>query len=156
MAGNVKDKEGFQRLNFLHQAAHCVLASSPGNVELARFYTFTQNSVARRLVLRQDPSVKRTMCRRCCSLLVPGVTARVRQRKNKRRQRATSIQCLSCGQTRKLPNNPDHELWVDKAAAQLENQSPREPAVAAVQKNEGAAAQGPTTSCVHVENLLRR
>ncbi|KAM6963012.1 ribonuclease P protein subunit p21 [Aplochiton taeniatus] len=80
MAGNLKDKEAFLRLNYLYQAAHCVLSQNPRNVELARFYCFTQKTIARRLVLRQDPSVKRTLCKRCCSLLVPGITATSRQR----------------------------------------------------------------------------
>ncbi|XP_072516348.1 ribonuclease P protein subunit p21 [Salminus brasiliensis] len=121
MAGNIKDKEAFQRLNFLYQAAHCVLAQNPENVELARFYCFTQKTIARRLVLRQDPSVKRTLCKRCCSLLIPGVTSTVRQR-GRRGQRLTVIRCLSCGLTRKFPNNPKHQLWVDQPEAQFENQ----------------------------------
>ncbi|XP_053369071.1 ribonuclease P protein subunit p21 [Clarias gariepinus] len=122
MAGNIKDKEAFQRLNFLYQAAHCVLAQNPENTELARFYCFTQKTIAKRLVLRQDPSVKRTMCKRCCALLIPGVTATFRQRKGSRKQRATVIRCLSCGQTKKFPNNPKHQLWVDQPEAQLESQ----------------------------------
>ncbi|MEQ2268013.1 Ribonuclease P protein subunit p21 [Xenotaenia resolanae] len=80
MATHLKDKEAYQRLNYLYQAAHCVLSQSPDNVELARFYCFTQKTIARRLVLRQDPSVKRTLCKKCCSLLIPGVTATTRQR----------------------------------------------------------------------------
>ncbi|KAK3533281.1 hypothetical protein QTP70_014318 [Hemibagrus guttatus] len=122
MASNIKDKEAFQRLNFLYQAAHCVLAQNPENIELARFYCFTQKTIAKRLVLRQDPSVKRTMCRKCCALLIPGVTATVRQRKGSQKQCATLIRCLSCGQTKKFPNNPKHQLWVDQPEAQLENQ----------------------------------
>lgn len=38
------------------------------------------------------------------------------------RQRATLIRCLGCGQTKKFPNNPKHQLWVDQSEAQLENQ----------------------------------
>nr|XP_015216530.1 PREDICTED: ribonuclease P protein subunit p21 isoform X1 [Lepisosteus oculatus]XP_015216531.1 PREDICTED: ribonuclease P protein subunit p21 isoform X1 [Lepisosteus oculatus]XP_015216532.1 PREDICTED: ribonuclease P protein subunit p21 isoform X1 [Lepisosteus oculatus]XP_015216533.1 PREDICTED: ribonuclease P protein subunit p21 isoform X1 [Lepisosteus oculatus] len=122
MTGNIKDKEAFQRLNFLYQAAHCVLAQNPENVELARFYCFTQKTISKRLVLRQDPSVKRTLCKKCCSLLVPGVTATVRQRRCSRRQRMTMVRCLSCGQTKRFPNNPGYQLWVDRPEAQLENQ----------------------------------
>ena len=40
----------------------------------------------------------------------------------KGKQRVTVLRCLSCGQTRKLPNNPDHRLWVDQPEALLENQ----------------------------------
>ncbi|KAL1023445.1 hypothetical protein UPYG_G00040930 [Umbra pygmaea] len=122
MAGNLKDKEAYQRLNFLYQAAHCVLSETPENVELARFYCYTQKTIAKRLVLRQDPSVKRTLCKKCCSLLVPGVTATVRQRRGKRRNCMTVLRCLSCGQSRRFLNNPEHCLWVDKPEAQLENQ----------------------------------
>lgn len=123
MAGHVKDKEAYQRLNYLYQAAHCVLSQNPENVELARFYCFTQKTIARRLVLRQDPSVKRRLCRKCCSLLLPGVTATARQRKDRWRNRKTVVRCLSCGQSKMFVNNPGHCLWVDQAEAQLENQT---------------------------------
>uniref|UniRef100_A0AAZ3RC40 Uncharacterized protein n=1 Tax=Oncorhynchus tshawytscha TaxID=74940 RepID=A0AAZ3RC40_ONCTS len=123
MAGNVKDKEAFQRLNFLYQAAHCVLSQTSENVELARFYCFTQKTIAKRLVLRQDPSVKRTLCKKCCSLLVPGVTATARQRTTKHRNCMTVLRCLHCGQCKRFLNNPEHRLWVDQPEAQLENQS---------------------------------
>ncbi|CAL8307134.1 unnamed protein product [Lota lota] len=122
MAGNLKDKEAYQRLNYLHQAAHCVLSQNASNVELARFYSFTQKTIAKRLVLRQDPSVKRTLCKKCCSLLIPGVTATSRQRRKNRATRFTVIRCLSCGQTKKFLNNPEHCLWVDRPEAQMENQ----------------------------------
>ncbi|CAL8256127.1 unnamed protein product [Merluccius merluccius] len=122
MAGNLKDKEAYQRLNYLHQAAHCVLAQNTSNDALARFYSFTQRTIAKRLVLRQDPSVKRTLCKKCCSLLIPGVTATCRQRRKGRRTRFTVVRCLSCGQTKSFLNDPGHCLWVDKPEAQLENQ----------------------------------
>ncbi|NXV10447.1 RPP21 protein, partial [Cettia cetti] len=57
------------------QAAHWALPRSPG---LARFFCSTQRAAARRLVLRMAPSVKRRLCRRCCSLLLPGEGARLR------------------------------------------------------------------------------
>ncbi|KAJ7986716.1 hypothetical protein DPEC_G00342780 [Dallia pectoralis] len=123
MANNVKDKEAYQRLNYLYQAAHCVLSQTPENVELARFYCFTQKTIAKRLVLRQDPSVKRTLCKKCCSLLVPGVTTTVRQRRTNRRNRLTLLRCISCGQSKRFLNSPKHSLWVDQPEAQVENKS---------------------------------
>ncbi|MBN3296727.1 RPP21 protein, partial [Amia calva] len=105
------------------QAAHCVLAQNPQNVELSRFYCFTQKTISKRLVLRQDPSVKRTMCKKCYSLLVPGVTATVRQRRCGKRQRTTVVRCLSCAQTKRFLNNSEYKLWVEQHEAQLENQA---------------------------------
>ncbi|XP_041036030.1 ribonuclease P protein subunit p21 [Carcharodon carcharias] len=120
----VKDKEAFQRLNFLYQAAHCVLGQNPENQELARFYCYTQRSISKRLVLRQDPSVKRSICKRCSSLLLPGLTATVRQRK--RRQRLTIVRCLSCGLTKRFPSKPGYTLWVEHPEAQLQLQAPHQ------------------------------
>ncbi|XP_068449105.1 ribonuclease P protein subunit p21 [Clinocottus analis] len=122
MSSQMKDKEAYQRLNYLYQAAHCVLSQNPENVELARFYCSTQKTIARRLVLRQDPSVKRTLCRKCCSLLIPGVTASIRQRRKKRKARFTVVRCLSCDQSKTLLNDPDHRLWVDRPEAQQQQQ----------------------------------
>ncbi|XP_076008905.1 ribonuclease P protein subunit p21 [Genypterus blacodes] len=124
MAAQMKDKESYQRLNFLYQAAHCVVAQQPENVALARFYCFTQRTIARRLVLRQDPSVKRTLCKRCCSLLIPGVTASVRQQRKKRKTRFTVMKCLSCGQGKTLLNNPEHCLWAERPEAQQQQKQP--------------------------------
>lgn len=120
MAG-LKDRDAYLRLNFLYQAAHCVLAQNPDNIELARFYCFTQKTIARRLVLRQDPSVKRTLCKKCCSLLIPGVTATTRQKKKKCKARFTVTTCLSCGEKKTLLNNPDYVLWSDRPEAQLQD-----------------------------------
>uniref|UniRef100_A0A8D3B1F5 Uncharacterized protein n=1 Tax=Scophthalmus maximus TaxID=52904 RepID=A0A8D3B1F5_SCOMX len=128
MAQHIKDKEAYQRLNYLYQveteqwAAHCVLSQNPENVELARFYSFTQRTIARRLVLRQDPSVKRTLCKKCFSLLIPGITATTRQRRKKRKTRFTVMKCLSCGQSKTLLNNPDYCLWADDPKAQQDQQ----------------------------------
>ncbi|KAM9321655.1 ribonuclease P protein subunit p21-like [Gastrophryne carolinensis] len=121
MAGQIKDKEAFQRLNYLYQAAHCVLAQNPENVELARFYCHTEKMISKRLVLRQDPSIKRTICKRCSSLLLPGITCTVRQRK-RRGQRRTVVRCLSCGLTKHFLSDPNHKLWCDQPEALLENQ----------------------------------
>nr|XP_040025910.1 ribonuclease P protein subunit p21 [Gasterosteus aculeatus aculeatus] len=125
MSAQMKDKDAYQRLNFLYQAAHCVLSQNPENVELARFYCSTQKTIARRLVLRQDPSVKRTLCRKCCSLLVPGVTASCRQRRRSRNARFTVVRCLSCEHSKTLLNHPDHQLWTERPEAQQER--PKQP-----------------------------
>ncbi|XP_075835365.1 E3 ubiquitin-protein ligase TRIM39 isoform X5 [Microtus pennsylvanicus] len=122
MAGPVKDREAFQRLSFLYQAAHCVLSQNPENQALARFYCHTEKTIAKRLVLRQDPSVKRTLCRDCSSLLIPGLTCTQRQRRLKG-QRWTVQTCLTCQRSQRFLNDPKHLLWGDRPEAQLENQA---------------------------------
>ncbi|XP_029988527.1 ribonuclease P protein subunit p21 [Sphaeramia orbicularis] len=146
MATSLKDKEAYQRLNFLYQAAHCVLSQNPNNTELARFYCFTQKTIARRLVLRQDPSVKRTLCKKCCSLLIPGVTATTRQRRKNSKTRFTVVRCLSCGQRKTLLNNPEYRLWVDRPEAQLEQQNQPGPGPSSKDKLKGKDSPGSGSS----------
>ncbi|XP_012591772.1 ribonuclease P protein subunit p21 isoform X2 [Microcebus murinus] len=143
MAGQVKDREAFQRLNFLYQAAHCVLAQDPENQALARFYCHTERTIAKRLVLRRtaegarapapssfsaprDPSVKRTLCRGCSSPLIPGLTCTQRQRRC-RGQRWTVQTCLTCQRSQRFLNDPKHLLWGDRPEAQLGSQADPKP-----------------------------
>ncbi|XP_014446629.1 ribonuclease P protein subunit p21 [Tupaia chinensis] len=126
MAGPVKDREAFQRLSFLYQAAHCVLAQAPENQALARFYCHTERTIAKRLVLRRDPSVKRTLCRGCASLLLPGLTCTQRQRRA-RGQRWTVQTCLTCQRSQRFLNDPKHLLWGDRPEAQLGSQADPKP-----------------------------
>ncbi|XP_021562938.1 ribonuclease P protein subunit p21 isoform X1 [Carlito syrichta] len=102
MAGPVKDREAFQRLNFLYQV------------------------IPRRLLRPRDPSVKRTLCRGCSSLLVPGLTCTQRQRRH-RRQRWTVKTCLTCWRCQRFLNDPGHLLWGDRPEAQLGSQTDTKP-----------------------------
>jgi ribonuclease P protein subunit RPR2 len=45
---------------------------------LGRFYINTMKTIGTKQVLRVDPSIKRTLCKRCETILLPGVTSRVR------------------------------------------------------------------------------
>ncbi|XP_054900229.1 ribonuclease P protein subunit p21 [Poeciliopsis prolifica] len=146
MASILRDKEAYDRMNYLYQAAHCVLSQNPNNVELARFYCSTQKTIARRLVLRQDPSVKRTMCKKCCSLLIPGVTATTRQRRKNKKNRFTVVRCLGCGQTKNLLNNPDHCLWADRPEALLEQREQSDPGPSAKNQPKRPKADGSKSS----------
>ncbi|EMP27863.1 Guanine nucleotide-binding protein-like 1 [Chelonia mydas] len=69
----------------------------------------------------RDPSVKRTICKSCSSLLVPGVSSTVRQRRHRGR-RWSVVRCLCCGQTKRFPSNPGYKLWAEQPEALLENQ----------------------------------
>nr|XP_034345457.1 ribonuclease P protein subunit p21-like [Arvicanthis niloticus] len=126
MVGPVKDQEAFQRLSFLYQAAHCILSENPENQALARFYCYTEKTIAKRLVLQQDPSVKRTLCCSWSSLLIPGLACTQCQRRRKG-QRWTVHTCLTCQQSQRFLSDPKHLLWGDWPEAQLENQADFKP-----------------------------
>ncbi|CAH3173930.1 unnamed protein product [Porites evermanni] len=106
-------QEASHKLNFLHQASHAVLTINPANVEMSRFYTSTMKEIARKLVYKLDPSIKRTTCKHCNALLVPGVTAKVRVRS--KRERHVVITCVACRTVRRYLCRADHVLWSEKA-----------------------------------------
>ncbi|EDQ86781.1 uncharacterized protein MONBRDRAFT_33642 [Monosiga brevicollis MX1] len=109
----LKDREAYERMSFLFQAARSVLTeNAPLQVELSRHYVICMRAIARRLVARLDPTLKRQICQQCWVVLVPGITSKQAIRSGKLR-----IDCLSCGHQRRLPiDNRSHELATTRPA----------------------------------------
>lgn len=105
-------QEACHKLNFLHQASHAVLAMNPDNVEMSRFYASTMKEIAKKLVYKLDPSIKRTVCKCCHVVLVPGVTATVRVRQ--KRERHIVVKCLCCKTIKRYLCRPGHVLWSER------------------------------------------
>ncbi|KAL5018537.1 hypothetical protein ScPMuIL_004259 [Solemya velum] len=110
-------KETFQRLNFLYQAAHLCLTSTPSDLNLCRLYVHDLKSIAKKSVLRVHFAIKRTICKKCDMLLVPGITAIVRNRS--KREKHTVVTCLDCGQVKRFLWRKGHKLWMENPEAWL-------------------------------------
>ncbi|XP_064605244.1 ribonuclease P protein subunit p21-like [Liolophura sinensis] len=119
-AGNVyvPNREIFQRINYLYQAAHMVLKNCPSNTELVRFYMQSIKTMAKRQVLRLDPSIKRNICKKCFMLLVPGISASVRF-KAKQEKRCV-IRCLECNTVKCFIHSKDYKLWGQQPEAWMD------------------------------------
>ncbi|KAF2839794.1 Rpr2-domain-containing protein [Patellaria atrata CBS 101060] len=75
---------------------------------LHRYYLATARITARKAVVRISPSVKRTMCKRCDTLLVPGKTSRLRiENASKGGSKPWAdvlvVECLECGMLKRFP-----------------------------------------------------
>lgn len=121
-----KDKKGLSekqeachKLNFLHQASHAVLAINPDNVAMSRYYASTMKEIARKLVYKLDPSIKRKICKYCHVVLVPGVTATVRLRR--KREKHIVVKCLCCKKMKRYLCRPGHVLWSERNLSSVEN-----------------------------------
>lgn len=112
-------QEACHKLNFLHQASHAVLAINPENVEMSRFYASTMKEIALKLVYKLDPSIKRTTCKHCHALLVPGVTATVRVRR--KREKHIVVTCVGCKTMRRYLCRAGHVLWNEQASGNKQN-----------------------------------
>ena len=85
-AGNWKGKapDSAARMNFLYQAAHTILTnqneknkkSEKDSQTVAAYYTQLMIGIGHKAVLRSSKELKRTICKGCRGLLLPGKTAK--------------------------------------------------------------------------------
>ncbi|KAJ6258264.1 hypothetical protein Dda_7183 [Drechslerella dactyloides] len=103
------------RLSFLYQAG--ALLSLPvgtpaeqpsAPVGLSRYYTSHLLSVSRKSVQRLSPAVKHSICKRCCSVLIPGVSCTNRVENTSKNERkpwadVLVVQCTFCKACKRFP-----------------------------------------------------
>ena len=114
-AGNLKTKapESAARMNFLYQAAHTILDDKTSDEKsnskttkskqiVAAYYTQLMVGIGHKSVLRSSKELKRTICKGCRSLLLPGKTATV---KIKTKEKRIGSQCNICKTEKLFPLN---------------------------------------------------
>ncbi|GAA5891011.1 hypothetical protein JCM5296_007348 [Sporobolomyces johnsonii] len=87
-------------------------ALKPVSKHLAR----TMNEVAKKATVRMDPTVKRTLCKGCSAVLVPGVTSSVRIKPSAPHAHMVVHTCHACHSQRRFPA-PPHALPLSTSAA---------------------------------------
>ncbi|TNY20672.1 RNAse P Rpr2/Rpp21/SNM1 subunit domain-containing protein [Rhodotorula diobovata] len=73
---------------------------------LARHLAREMTEVAKKATVRMDPGVKRTVCKGCGTVLVPGVSASVRIKPSGPHAHLIVHRCLSCHAERRFPAPP--------------------------------------------------
>ncbi|KTW32048.1 uncharacterized protein T551_00730 [Pneumocystis jirovecii RU7] len=113
----IPQQELYSRFSFLYQAAniyatHSILnqdkyINSHSEQALSKFYINTAKKIARKAVLKINPSIKRTLCRRCDTILLPGITSSIKienfSKKNKNKADISVITCNFCNTQKKYP-----------------------------------------------------
>lgn len=121
--------DAFHRMNFLYQVASLLLEREQTPSRLVSLYGHALHMISRRIQAKLDPSIKRTLCKKCSTLLWPGITCTERLRGGKGKKRQT-ITCLVCGTIKRFPTKRGYQLWYDsieareKASAAKVQQSP--------------------------------
>ncbi|THU85693.1 Rpr2-domain-containing protein [Dendrothele bispora CBS 962.96] len=118
---NAANRDIIQRLNFLYQASvylnsvNTTISSQPTHDrtdaskkkarldDISRSYIDTMKLVGTRTTVKMDPSVKRTLCRGCNNVLIPGSTVLVRTKKLSSHGRAITYTCTNCKYSRRIP-----------------------------------------------------
>lgn len=104
--------EQLERVNYLYQLATVLTISHP---ELARAYGSNIASVSAKTRVPVLPSVKRTVCKGCRRILIPGVTcSQELENKSKSSKKENDILLITCkcGKAKRYPigKNRDYKL----------------------------------------------
>ncbi|KAI0823617.1 Rpr2-domain-containing protein [Trametes gibbosa] len=89
--------------------------------ELSRSYVGTMRTVGQKTMVRMDPSMKRTLCKTCDTVLLPGSTVTVRIRPSLQPNGQSVVHtCLTCQTLRRIPAPP----VFDRDASQTQYTAP--------------------------------
>ncbi|KAF8623285.1 hypothetical protein AX15_006433, partial [Amanita polypyramis BW_CC] len=78
--------------------------------ELSRAHVHTIIMVGKRATVKMDPSIKRTLCKSCKSVLVPGAIVIIRIKRSSSHKYALVPKCMKCGYARRMPA-PERKGW---------------------------------------------
>lgn len=96
-------------LNFLYQFSTYQAIreyARSGTVHQAQYGTKYFQSLARKATLRIDPSIKRSICKQCRLVLIPGITCSIRVKNDRPAHIVVQTRCHLCGHVRRLPCPP--------------------------------------------------
>lgn len=122
----IANRDNFARLSYLYQLSNQFITSpktssattapnddSTLQTLLARGYDRNLDLLSKRTLSKISPSVKRSMCKKCHMLLIPGMTVSVRIENNSKTQDAKNDilvnKCLTCGECKRFPIGKDRE-----------------------------------------------
>ncbi|KIK09695.1 hypothetical protein K443DRAFT_298120 [Laccaria amethystina LaAM-08-1] len=74
--------------------------------DLARSYVHALKVVGQKTTVKMDPSIKRTLCKGCNVVLVPGSTAIVRVKRSSSHGHSVVYTCTGCKTSRRIPAPP--------------------------------------------------
>ncbi|KAI9442262.1 Rpr2-domain-containing protein [Lactarius indigo] len=98
--------------------------------DIGQGYVRAMRLIGQKTTVKMDPSVKRTLCKGCDTILIPGLSATVRVNGSNNHRHLVTTTCFRCKSSRRIPAPP--VLKPDSAA-------PHDDAVMEVDKSGGSA-----------------
>lgn len=94
------------RINYLYQLSKTLAEQSPG---LSSTYNSILKGICQKNLIKIDPEIKRNICKRCNTTLVPGKTVTCRMiKKSKGMIKWT---CNICGKSKNFKKNDNYCMW---------------------------------------------
>ncbi|KAK9458049.1 RNAse P Rpr2/Rpp21/SNM1 subunit domain-containing protein [Dipodascopsis uninucleata] len=120
---SVKNRDQYLRSSFLYQAA-ILMSNGPANSKrdvkmapLGRLYASQSKAVARKNVIRLSPDIKRTICKQCNTIMLPGSLCQIdiiNESRNKTKKHADVLiyTCRECHSQKRYPIGKNREYMV--------------------------------------------
>lgn len=117
---SASSQDHLARMSFLYQASHLMLINSnqdkPQKKQISTHFIRTLKSVAKKTQSRLDPSIKRTLCKNCESLLIPGISCNVSYKSTFAIVSITvdsveAVECVDCLAVKKFKIDSKHKLF---------------------------------------------
>ncbi|RZF33872.1 hypothetical protein LSTR_LSTR009896 [Laodelphax striatellus] len=106
----------YHRMNYLYQLMN--VFSKKKDVSSGKIVSNCGKllvGIGKKTQSRMEPAIKRTLCKGCNKLLIPGETAIVRVRKKP--SPCVVWTCRECRSLRRFNHRPNHTLWANKPEA---------------------------------------
>lgn len=94
------------RVNYLYQLSKTMAEHCPG---LSSTYNTILKGLSQKNLLKIDPEIKRNICKRCNTMLIPGKT--VTCRTIKKSKGTIKWTCTFCGKSKTFKKNNDCCIW---------------------------------------------
>jgi len=78
--------------------------------DIGQGYVRAMRLIGQKTTVKMDPSVKRTLCRGCDTVLIPGLSANVRVNSSNTHRHVITTTCLRCISARRIPAPPVVDL----------------------------------------------
>lgn len=114
----IQHKDHYARVSYLYQASNLLLTE--GKPILSSGYSRSVDLVAKKTVMKLSPGIKRTLCKKCHNLLVPGITQTTElqndSKSNTRKSDVLVHTCMVCNTSKRFPvgKNRDYQLFYEK------------------------------------------
>ncbi|XP_059610940.1 uncharacterized protein LOC132257901 [Phlebotomus argentipes] len=101
-------RDTFHRMNYLQQASKLMAGR---NDFLSSYFGTQCKAIGKKSVLKMEPAVKRSLCKKCSIFLKPGETADIDVKETP--QKVSIISCRRCGFRKRYHINSKYSMWLD-------------------------------------------
>ncbi|CAG9766049.1 unnamed protein product [Ceutorhynchus assimilis] len=109
-------KETFQRINYLYQLCNKLTTENRAAHIASNHYSNLAVNISKKAVQRLDIDIKRTLCKGCRSILIPGVTCKIRIKKKK-----VLKHCMKCSRVKVFDTrNKNYVPWSHREESLVE------------------------------------